>query len=283
MGIRAESGTQIPTPQMSYFEEHGLMAIREHSQYILRNTIRAGCIHESWLFFNEMAKGAGSEEVRHALVDGKLLGKYAYSTRTALWKIFRTRYLNISDPWVLSELISASRHGPESPEFVSLLYLYFVLRDKLAFDFVVDVIWEKWLNHDLAIGSGDCSRFYSRLSEENDSLRKITAESKGKLIRNTVSTLKNFGLVTRERHRSISRPAVALRTAFHLVRLLKLEGLSGKGVVDARDWRLFLWDKSDISRSLNRLAQEQWIRYEGSGQVIILELIENEARIEPHD
>ncbi len=251
-----------------------MIDIRQHDQYSLRNTIRAGCVHECWLFFNELAKGAASEEVRRDLADGVILGNYAYSTRRALWKIFRTRYLNISSPWVRSELISASQHGPESPEFISLLYLYFILRDKLAFEFVVDVIWAKWLAHDLAIGSEDCSRFFIQLSQGNDSLPKITAESKGKLIRNTVSTLQDFGLVTGTKHRVISRPPVVPRTAFHLARLLTLEGLSGKEIVEAKDWRIFLWDRHDISRMLIKLAQEQWIRYEKSGQIVILEIEE---------
>jgi hypothetical protein len=246
--------------------------IREHDQYSFRNTIRAGCIHECWLFFNELDKDADSKKVRDYLADGVILGKYAYSTRMALWKIFRTRYLNIPDPWVQTELIAASRYGPESPEFISLLYLYFILRDKLAFEFVVDAIWAKWLGHDLLIGSEDCSRFFMELSKENDSLPKITAESKGKLIRNTVSTLQDFGLVTGTKHRTISRPPVVPRTAFHLVQLLKLEGLSGKEIVEAKDWRIFLWDQQDVSRMMARLAQEKWIRYEKSGQIVILEI-----------
>jgi len=249
-----------------------MLDIREHDNYSLRNTIRAGCIFECWLFFNELARGVGHDKVRRDLADGIILGKYAYSTRMALWKIFRVRYLNISDSWVHSELVSASRHGPESPEFISLLYLYFILRDKLAFEFVVEAIWSKWLAHDLSIGSEDCSRFFMQLSQENDSLPKITAESKGKLIRNTVSTLKDFGLVTGMKHRTISRPPVVPRTAFHLVRLLTLEGFSGKEIVEARDWRIFLWDQQDISRMLGQLSQEKWIRYEKSGSIVILEI-----------
>ncbi|MFZ4439903.1 MAG: hypothetical protein ACOYOS_15865 [Syntrophales bacterium] len=93
-------------------------AIREHDQYSFRNTIRAGCIRECWLFFQRLGKGPNSEQVRRDLADGALLGNYAFSTRMALWKIFRTRYLNIADPWVQSELIKASQGGPESPEFV---------------------------------------------------------------------------------------------------------------------------------------------------------------------
>jgi hypothetical protein len=249
-----------------------MIDIREHDHYSLRNTIRAGCINECWLFFNELANGAGSEKIRRDLADGVILGKYAYSTRMALWKIFRTRYLNISDPWVRSELVSASQHGPESPEFISLLYLYFVLRDRFAFEFVTDVVWGKWLAHDLAIGSEDCSRFFMQLSQKNESLPKITSESKGKLIRNTISTLQDFGIVTGARHRVISRPTIARRTAYHLVRLLSIEGLSGKEIVGTKDWRIFLWDQQDVSRMLARLSQQKWIRYEKSGQIVILEL-----------
>ncbi|MDO9112054.1 MAG: DUF1819 family protein [Desulfatirhabdiaceae bacterium] len=254
-----------------------MIIIREHDRYSFRNTIRAGCIHECWLFLNELAKGANSEKVRHDLADGVILGKYAYSTRMALWKIFRTRYYNISCPWVRSELILASQYGPESPEFISLLYLYFILRDKLAFEFVVDVIWTKWLGHDLAIGSEDCSRFFMKLSQESESLPQITAESKGKLIRNTVSTLQDFGLATGTKHRTISRPPVVPRTAFHLVRLLNNEGLSGKEIIEAKDWRIFLWDQQDVARMLTKLSQEKWIRYEKSGNIVNLEICDEDC------
>ncbi len=42
-----------------------------------------------------------------------------------------------------------------------------MLRDKLAFDFVLEVIWPKWLNHELAIGVSDMSDFYEKLAETN--------------------------------------------------------------------------------------------------------------------
>ncbi|MFH1983210.1 MAG: BrxA family protein [Pseudomonadota bacterium] len=246
--------------------------IRQHDHYSFRNTIRAGCIQECWLVFNEMAKGADLEKVRRDLANGVMLGHFAYSTRMALWKILRTRYLNISDPWVHAELIRASRYGPDAPEFISLLFLYFILRDKLAFEFVVEIIWGKWLSHDLPICSGDVSAFYSQLSETKNIFGKITAESKGKLIRNTVSTLQDFGLVTGKKHRVITRPPVVTRTAFHLVRLLAHEGLSGKQIVESPEWRIFLWDQQDVSKMFARLAQEKLIRYERSGQVVILEI-----------
>jgi hypothetical protein len=246
--------------------------IRQHDNYSLRNTIRAGCIQECWLFFNEMAKGAKFEELRCSLADGRILSHFAYSTRMALWKIFRTRYLNIPDSWILSEIIASTHYGPQSPEFVSLLYLYFILRDKLAFDFVTLSVWEKWTTHHLAIGSADSEAFYTRLTLLDPSLLRITAASKGKLNRNLISTLQDFGLISGTKHRVISRPPVAARTAFHLVRLLSGEGRTGKAILEANDWRIFLWDQQDVSLMLNKLSRENWIRYEKSGNIVMIEI-----------
>jgi hypothetical protein len=140
----------------------------------------------------------------------------------------------------------------------------------------VEAVWTKWLAHDLTIGSEDSSRFFMELSQKNDSLPKITAESKGKLIRNTVSTLQDFGLVTGTKHRTISRPPVVPRTAFHLVRLLNNEGFSGKEIIEAKDWRIFLWDQQDVARMLTKLSHEKWIRYEKSGNIVNLEICDED-------
>ena len=247
--------------------------IRQHDHYSLRNTIRAGCIEEFCCFFNELGNGVGVADLRRKLADGQILSHFAHSTRLALWKIFRTRYLNIDDPWVQSELVRASQHGPDAPEFVSLLYLYFLLRDRLAFEFVVEDIWRKWSDHDLSIGTGDASAYLARLSRKTDVLSRITAASKGKLTRNTISTLQDFGLMSGKKHRVLTRPPVVLRTAFHLLRLLVDEGLSGKQILQSPDWRIFLWNPQDVSKALSRLAQDKQIRYEKSGNVVILEIL----------
>jgi hypothetical protein len=254
--------------------------IRQHDHYSLRNTIRAGCIQECWLFFDEMTKGVGSEELRRSLADGRILSHYAYSTRMALWKIFRTRYLNIPDSWILSEIIASTHYGPQSPEFISLLYLYFILRDKLAFDFVTHSVWEKWKTHHLAIGSSDSEAFYTRLSLQDSSLLRITAASKGKLNRNLISTLQDFGLIFGTKHRVISPPPVAARTAFHLLRLLSEEGRSGKEILTANDWRIFLWDEQDVSLMLNKLSRKNWIKYEKSGNIVLIEVTNETGKAE---
>jgi hypothetical protein len=63
-------------------------------------------------------------------------------------------------------------------------------------------------------------------------------------------------------------PAVAL----HLVRLLHREGLRGKALLDAADWRLFLWESADVTNSLSALAQLGELRFERSGSTVMLDV-----------
>ncbi len=145
-----------------------MQQVRKHDQYTSRNTARAGSLKEYHVFLQKLAEAPDAESVRQRLLQGEFLNHFAYNTRNTLWKVFCSRYLTIQDPWVVAELKTAgTQNRSDSAEFASLLYLYFMLRDKLAFDFVLEVIWPKWLNHELAIGVSDMSDFYEKLAETN--------------------------------------------------------------------------------------------------------------------
>jgi len=45
--------------------------------------------------------------------------------------------------WVIAALSDAFAKGQQSPEFISLLYLHYAVRDRLTFDFVTQVLWDK--------------------------------------------------------------------------------------------------------------------------------------------
>ena len=62
-----------------------MINIREHDNYSFRNTIRAGCIHECWLFFNELAKMICAE------ADGMLTDSLKRAC-AVWWKYFEIRY-----------------------------------------------------------------------------------------------------------------------------------------------------------------------------------------------
>ena len=181
--------------------------------------------------------------------------------------------MSLNAPGVCSASERLPRRAQGSPEFVSLAYLYFALRDRLTFDFVISSIWPKWSQQATAIGQGDFFAFLEEAAEQYPQIGKWTESTRKKLARNTLSALRDFGLLSGVRKRHIQRPTIAPETVFHLLCILQAEGLEGRSVVDAPDWRLFLWSPADVARSLGDLSQNGWIRFEKAGHTVILELI----------
>jgi hypothetical protein len=51
------------------------------------------------------------------------------------------------------------------------------------------------------------------------------------------------------------------------------EGKRGRALLEAPDWRLFLWSEAQVVHALANLAQQQWMRFEKGGRTVIIELV----------
>jgi hypothetical protein len=203
----------------------------------------------------------------------ELLRKPAFQSRTRIWRALAHRYIEPGCGWCIQSLSEAARNGVGAPEFVSLAYLYFALRDRLTFDFVTGWIWQKWNQQATVVGQSDFLAFLEEMGRDHPQVRRWTENTRRKLAGNTLSALRDFGLLKGIRKRQIQRPAIAPETVFHLLSILQAEGLEGRPVLEAPDWRLFLWSTADVARSLGDLSQKGWIRFEKAGRTVILELI----------
>lgn len=224
--------------------------IMQLHNYSLRNTSRAGCIDEFYLLFQLLNKTKDVKEVRRMLMDNEILGHFTYYTRLTIWKLFSARYLSIEDKWVIDELSASTSNPKQSNEFNSLLYLYFIVRDRFAFEFVVKVIFKKYSNSSFSIDLADIYTFFDELSLENDAFNKMTNSSKKKLLSNTLTTLVDFKVLEGKRIKIISKPSIPQKTIYHLYRILKLQNYSYEQIVKSEFWRIFLWDTQDVRRNL---------------------------------
>ena len=93
-----------------------------------------------------------------------------------------------------------------------------------------------------------------------------------KLAGNVLSALRDFGVLTGVQRKKLHQPVVTSDVVLHLCRLLDAEGLRGRALLEARGWRLFLWDIQVTSEALTRLAQRGDIRFERSGRTVVLEV-----------
>jgi len=196
----------------------------------------------------------------------------SYENRQRIWDNLHYRYFAPNVPLISAGLAAATTAGANSPNFLSLAYLYFALRDRLTFDVVTRLIWERWRGRSLAISVADALDFLDRESQNHPAVRKWSPSTRTKLVQSILAALRDFGVLRGIYSKQIQRPAVSPETVFHLLCVLLAEGRHGRAVIEAPDWRLFLWSEDEVAKALAEVAQRRWIRFERGGRTVILEL-----------
>ena len=249
-----------------------LKLVRDTSRFSARNSSKGALVKESYSVFQAIANGLLIENTRLAVLEGSLLLHKSYETRRSIWNHINRRYFSLENNWVAMSLAEASKEGMSSPSFLSLLYLYYVLRDRLTYKFATGPLWEMWRSQITAVDRGDFISFLKLESAENPIIDKWYDSTRMKLASNMLSALRDFGVLRGIRRKRIQSLTVAHQTVFHLVSILTAEGLKGQRVIEAPDWRMFLWSAADVAHALNDLSSLGWIAFEKTGRTVILEL-----------
>jgi hypothetical protein len=244
---------------------------RDTEAYSARNSSKGALIPEAMAVFRALASGMPLDDVQHASLAGRLFRQKARETRRRIWQALNWRFFIWNPPaWVVADLASASADVASEKHFVGLVYLHTVRRDRLTFDFVTQALWRSWRSGVRTIRRDDVMDFMTeRLSPHSSRWREST---RLKVAGNVLSALRDFGLLSGVQKKVLQRPYVDLGVVLHLCRLLDAEGLRGRALLEAQDWRLFLWDIQDTSQALGQLAQRGDLRFERSGQTVVLDV-----------
>lgn len=266
-----ESGGVLTEDLAGLASDDDLTTIREIAEPSSRGTAKGGLLKECCAVFAAIQDGLPLVDVRSAILDGRLFQKTSIETRRSIWMAFKHRYFSVP-PYVARSLAQATTFGADSLEFKSLAYLYYALRDRVVFEFVTGTVWEKWRSGSSSLEPADFFAFVAALSSEHASANRWRESTKIRLGRNIFAALRDFGLLTGTQKKSIQQPGVAAETLFHLLSILHAEGLRGRSLLAAPDWRLFLLSETQVVAHMVELARGGWIRFEKSGRIVILEM-----------
>lgn len=244
---------------------------RDTEAYSARNSSKGALIAEARVVIRALASGMAREDVQRECLSGRLFRQKARETRRRIWQALNWRFFIWEPPtWVLADLASASLDAASEKHFVGLVYLHTVRRDRLTFDFVTQALWKLWRSDARTVRRADVMDFMA----ENISLQsaKWRESTRVKVAGNVLSALRDFGLLSGVQRKVLQRPEVDLDVVLHLCRLLQAEGLRGRALLEARDWRLFLWGPEETAHAIARVAQRGDLRFERSGGTVILEV-----------
>ena len=205
-----------------------LQNLRDKSPLSSRLTMAGALLHETYQLFQTFPQAADLAMMREAVIDKNLLHKNSYNRRRIMWIALNHRYLTPAPQWVGRALSQATTYGNQSPEFLSLAYLYFVLRDRFTFQFVTELIWPSWQQGVTRMTHRDTMRFIHDLADHDPVVKAWRESTKKNLASTLLSALRDFGLFKGTATKTIQRPPVALETAYHLLSILLAEGKSGR-------------------------------------------------------
>lgn len=246
-------------------------AIRDVGPYSTRNTAKGALLTEVGQVVAALARGMTVDQVRDAVLSGSLLTQRSVNSRKGIWDRIHYRYLTHRLDWVMSSLIDAFKNGAHAPEFISLLYLHYALRDRLTYDFVTEVLWHTGYQTRPLVARNAVLDLLDAKAPNHLEIARWRESSRVKLAGNMLSALRDFGVLEGIQRKFLVRPALPLSTAAHLLRILTAEGNRGRQVLEDSTWRLFLLSEQEVAATLANLAREGEIHFEKVGTTVVLQ------------
>lgn len=245
-------------------------SICDTGPYSSRYTSKGSLLSEAGLILDGLLADMTIEEVRDRALEGSLLRQRTRASRQKIWRDLHYRLLTHRIEWVIESLKQAKIKGLQSPEFISLIYLHYSLRDHLTYDIVTGLIWDRWRSKRQEISREDILSMLDEASDTQPQIQRWAETSRLKLASNILTALRDFGVLKGTKKKRIVKPILPIFTAEQILRVLITEGLRGREIIEDSTWRLFLCSKQDVADVLNRLSQAGKINFEKVGNTIVL-------------
>lgn len=258
------------TESRSQSDIHQICNLRDSLPYSSRNSAKGALIQEAATVFSALSDGS-VEDVRKALLEGQLLGQKARATRKSIWDCLHYRYFSPGIDWIIQDLVEARCHGGQWLEFRALLYFHYAVRDRLTYDFVTQMLWQRWQQREFSVSSELLLNLLDDAPSEQSKVTRWSESTRRKLAQNTLAALRDFAVLEGAQKKRLARPRLPTSSARHILRVLIGEGNRGGQVLAHSDWQLFMLSQDGVADLLSRVAQQGRIGFERVGNTVVLD------------
>jgi hypothetical protein len=195
-------------------------------------------------------------------------GKASRSRVEDMLAIFRQRYLRSED--ALQALVHLAQHLPHGKTLDKILYFHTSQADPLIRDGVLDFLWPAYASGKVAVSTGALEEKLLLYSREGKTAGEWLEATARRVAQGLLSLLRDFGLLEGAAKKTIAAPYLPVPAfayiAFHLSR--PPAALSGRDLLQADAWRLFLLDHEAVERGFLEAHQEHFLEYQAAGSMV---------------
>jgi Putative inner membrane protein (DUF1819) len=227
---------------------------RATGPYLPTSASKNGLVPETRLFLQAYGESRSVAQARTALID-RLLPQRSRATRALIARFIQARLTRWNPPeWVLEDLVDAGT-SDDSGRLCSLLLLHHARQETLLYDTVQRLIVPRWQRGEIRVTRDDVLSFLSELGAQHEEAAPWSYETRVKIAGNTLTTLRDYALLTGTQVKQIVEPAVDDAAVRHLSRLLREEGVAETRLSDHADWRLWLMTSDRVRMRTAAIAQ----------------------------
>lgn len=220
------------------------------------NASKAGLVAETRLALLLYQRRGDLAATKRALLQDALPQRSRSSREGVVERVW-SRLVRWNPPeWVWPDLVVAAT-AEDSVDLRALLLLHAARQDRLLYDVMQCLVAPRWDRGEQVIIRADVQGFLDAAATAQPEVARWSRQTRQKLASNVLAILHDYGLLTGKLTRRIVEPVVRSDVANHLERLLLEEGIASEAIPAHPDWRLWLWDATQVSDWRRRRERER--------------------------
>jgi len=214
---------------------------------------KGALLEETLLILRHLEQGLTVPQVRAMVVENDLLGKNTVATRESIWERVRARYLDDEDrARIVSRMVT---NAPDRQTEKLVLLYEFCRTTPLLRDITLECIYPHYAAGYVGVDKALVQQYLDDVSAAHPEITEWSPQTRGKVVSNALSILRDFGLLVGTQRKQFARLYVPLAAFVYVLYSLREEGITTPtDVMAAQDWRIFLLDEEDVLTLLDEAS-----------------------------
>ena len=203
------------------------------------------------------------EMLRKEVLDNNLILKSSKRRAETIFYELRKRYLyDQLDGYEETALIYILTRIDSEAIINPLLYYHLCKEERILYEYIVDMVYEKYNDGYLGISSEDTSKFILNLAEEDENISKWSERTINDMRSGMMGVLKEFGFIN-SRKRPVFNKLFISSIVFYYVLYMNKENIKTiQDLYNCEDFKLFLLLESDINILIEEASRNGVLDYE---------------------